>query len=269
MNPAAFDYHRATSLEHAAELLGSLGDEAKVLAGGHSLLPFMKLRFATPSALVDIGGVAGHDYVRLDGDVIRIGALTTHRSLSESTMLAEHLPLLRSAASSIGDPQIRARGTLGGSVAHADPAGELPMLCRLLDATIVTTAGSHSAAEFFQGRYTTPLADDELISEVVFPVAPQRGEYLKFSHRLYDWALVGVAAQRVGGDWRIGLVNVSDTPVRALAAEAALAGGASLHEAAALAAEGLRPAPSHRASADYELHLTRVLTRRVLEQASS
>ena len=269
MIPAAFDYHRATSLDNAVSVLAEHGDEAKVLAGGHSLLPFMKLRFASPSALIDINGLRELDYVTLDGDRLRIGALTRHRTIHEDSVVAANLPLLAYAAGTIGDPQVRARGTLGGSVAHADPAGEFPALCRMLDAEIVTTSRSLPAGAFFEGRYTTPLAHDELIREVAFPVVPHAGSYLKFSHRPFDWAVVGALAVQADDGWHLGLINVSDTPVRATEAEAALASGASAQEAAALATAGLAPPASHRGSSEYKAHLATVLMRRSIVAAST
>jgi carbon-monoxide dehydrogenase medium subunit len=180
------------------------------------------------------------------------------------------VPLLATVAAEIGDVQIRNRGTLGGSVAHADPAGEYPAACLMLDAEIVTTRRRIPAdAFFFLGRFTTPLEDDELITELAFPVTGGTPAYTKFCHRLFDWALVAAAAQRTPQGWRVGLVNVSDTPVRAHAVEQALDAGADYADAAQLASDGLDPTPALRASADYKLHLTRVLTRRVIEESAS
>jgi carbon-monoxide dehydrogenase medium subunit len=269
MIPAAFDYYRPQSVADAAGTLGRLGDEAKILAGGHSLLPLMKLRFASPVALVDIGDVAELRFVERDGDRVRVGALTRHRDLAEHPVICESLPLLSATAGQIGDPQIRNRGTIGGSVAHADPAGEYGTVCLMLDAQIVTTRRRIPAGEFFLGRFTTPLDHDELITELAFPADPGPAAYLKFCHRLFDWALVGAAAQQTDRGWRVGLVNVAETPVRAVTVEQALNAGAPYAEAAMLASDGLHPTPSHRAPAEYKLHLTRVLTRRVLEQAAA
>jgi carbon-monoxide dehydrogenase medium subunit len=269
MIPVAFGYHRPQSVAEAAATLAGLGDEAKVLAGGHSLLPLMKLRFASPIALVDIGDVAGLRFVERDGGQIRVGALTRHRDLAEDPVIRESVPLLAATAAQVGDAQIRNRGTIGGSVAHADPAGEYGTVCLMLDAQIVTTRRRIPAAGFFLGRFTTPLEHDEIITELAFPADPGPGAYLKFCHRLFDWALVGAAAQHTSQGWRVGLVNVAETPVRAAAAEQALNAGAPHAEAAMLASDGLHPAPSHRAPAEYKLHLARVLTRRVLEQAAA
>ena len=269
MIPAAFEYRRPASVAGAVDALASLGEEAKVLAGGHSLLPLMRLRFAAPAALVDIGDLAELRFARRDGDRVRIGALTRHRDLEEDQVVRDCVPLLALTAAQIGDPQIRNRGTIGGAVAHADPAGEYSTVCLMLDAEIVTTRRRIPAGEFFLGRFTTPLEHDELITELVFPVTTGGAAYLKFCHRLFDWALAGAAAQRTADGWRVGLVNMADTPVRAVAVERALDDGASFAEAAQRASDGLEPTPSLRAPAAYKLHLARVLTRRALERASA
>jgi carbon-monoxide dehydrogenase medium subunit len=267
MIPAAFDYYRPQTVQDAVGKLAELGDEAKILAGGHSLLPLMRLRFATPAALVDIGDLDELRFVARDGDRIRIGALTRHQGIENSPAIREAVPLLAKASAEIGDVQIRNRGTIGGSVAHADPAGEYATVCLMLDAEIVTTRRTFAACDFFVDRYTTLLDPDELITEITFPATPGRAAYLKFCHRLYDWAIVGAAAQHTERGWRVGLVNVAGTPVRAVAVEQALDGGAACAEAARLASDGLDPASAIRASAEYKLHLTRVLTRRVVEEA--
>ena len=268
MIPAAFDYHRARTVEDAAGKLAEYGDEAKVLAGGHSLLPLMRLRFAAPAAIVDIGDLDKLRFVRHEGGVVRVGALTRHRDLAEHPVIQANAPLLSLTAAQIGDPQVRNRGTIGGSVAHADPAGEYGTVCLMLDAEVVTTRRRIPASEFFLGRFSTPLDPDELITELVFPAIPGGAGYVKFTHRLFDWALAGAAAQRTANGWRIGLVNLADTPVRARAVEQALDGGAPFAEAAELASGGLRPTPSLRAPAEYKLQLAQVLTRRAIEHAS-
>jgi aerobic carbon-monoxide dehydrogenase medium subunit len=269
MIPAAFDYYRAQAVADAVGKLAEYGDEAKVLAGGHSLLPLMRLRFAAPAAVVDIGDLSELRYVKRSGDQIRIGALTRHRDLEEHPVIQASVPLLSMTAAQIGDPQIRNRGTIGGSVAHADPAGEYGAVCLMLDAEIATTKRRIPASDFFLGRFSTPLDHDELITELVFPATTGGAAYTKFSHRLFDWALAGVAAQRTGRGWRVGLVNLSEKPVRALAVEQALDAGANYAEAAELASVGLQPAPSLRAPVEYKLHLARVLTLRVVEQAAA
>ena len=267
MIPAAFDYYRPRTLQEAAGRLAELGDDAKILAGGHSLLPLMRLRFAAPAALVDIQELGELRFVARDGDRVRIGALTRHRDIEAHPVIRESVPLLAKVAAEIGDVQIRNRGTIGGSVAHADPAGEYATVCLMLDAEIVTTKRRIAASDFFLDRFTTPLGSDELITGLSFPAMPGRAAYLKFCHRLYDWAIVGAAAQHTGRGWRVGLVNVAPTPVRAVATEQALNGGAAYAEAARLASDGLDPAATIRAPAEYKLHLTRVLTRRALEEA--
>jgi carbon-monoxide dehydrogenase medium subunit len=269
MIPAGFGYYRPQSVADAVGTLADLGDEAKVLAGGHSLLPLMRLRFAVPAALVDIGDLGDLRFVVRDGDRVRIGALSRHRDLAEHPVIRADVPLLAATAEQVGDPQIRNRGTIGGSIAHADPAGEYGTVCLMLDAEIVTSRRRIPAAGFFLGRFTTPLDHDEIVTEITFPADPGPAAYLKFCHRLFDWALVGAAAQHTSQGWRVGLVNVAETPVRAAAAEQALNAGAPNAEAAMLASDGLDPTPSHRAPAEYKLHLTRVLTRRVLEQTAA
>jgi aerobic carbon-monoxide dehydrogenase medium subunit len=269
MIPLQFEYVRATSVDDAVSRLTSLGDEARVLSGGQSLIPFMRLRFAAPEALVDISEIAELSYVRAESGRLRVGAMTRHVDLEHDPLVAANLPLLATMAGQIGDTQVRNRGTIGGAVAHADPAGEYAALCLMLDADIVTTRRTIRAEDFFLGRYTTPLDHDELLVEVSFPVQPAGHAYIKFGHKLFDWAIVGVAAQLVDGGARIGLVSMSDTPVRARAAEAALAGGSTVEESASLAADGLSPTASLRASADYKLHLARVLTARAIAQAQA
>lgn len=269
MIPAGFDYYRPRTVADAVGKLAELGEEAKVLAGGHSLLPLMRLRFATPAALVDLQDLDGLRFVTRDGGGrVRIGALTRHRDIEEHPAIRESVPLLATVAAEIGDVQIRNRGTIGGSVAHADPAGEYATVCLMLDAEIVTSRRRIAAGDFFLDRFTTLLDPDELITEVVFPATPGRAAYTKFCHRLFDWAIVGAAAQRTDRGWRVGLVNVSSTPVRAVTVEHALDAGAAYTDAAQLASDGLNPVPAVRASAEYKLHLTRVLARRVIQQAA-
>jgi aerobic carbon-monoxide dehydrogenase medium subunit len=268
MIPAAFEYYRPQTVQDAVGRLAELGDEAKVLAGGHSLLPLMRLRFAVPAALVDIGDLSELRFVTRDGGRVRVGALTRHRDIETDPAIRDAVPLLAKVAADIGDVQIRNRGTIGGSVAHADPAGEYATVCLMLDAEIVTTRRRIAARDFFLDRFTTPLGPDEIITELAFPVTPGRAAYLKFCHRLYDWAIVGAAAQHTEHGWRVGLVNVASTPRRAFAVEQALDGGAAYPQAAQLASAGLDPVPAIRAPASYKLHLTRVLTRRAVEEAA-
>jgi aerobic carbon-monoxide dehydrogenase medium subunit len=174
MIPAAFEYYRPQTVQDAAGRLAELGDDAKMLAGGHSLLPLMRLRFAAPAALVDIQDLSELRFAARDGDRVRIGALTRHRDIEAHPAIRESVPLLAKVAAEIGDVQIRNRGTIGGSVAHADPAGEYATVCLMLDAEIVTTKRSIPASDFFIDRFTTPLGPDELVTELAFPVTPGR-----------------------------------------------------------------------------------------------
>jgi carbon-monoxide dehydrogenase medium subunit len=269
MIPAAFEYARATTVAQASDLLRQYGEEAKVLAGGHSLVPLMRLRFAKPSALIDINGVRELSYVVVEDGRLRIGALTRHVELHTSDVVRQHLPILADVASEVGDNQVRNMGTIGGVIAHADSAGDYPTIAMMLDAEIVTNKQRYAAKDFFQALFTTPLETDEIVCEVVFPVADGPHKYIKFRRRLFDWAIVAAGAQRVNGGWRIGLTNCGPTPVRASAVEQALASGATVEEAAQHASDGLEPSGDLRASPEYKLHLARVLTRRAIEQASA
>ncbi|MDE0322209.1 MAG: xanthine dehydrogenase family protein subunit M [Acidimicrobiales bacterium] len=272
MIPAAFDYVRADSAEEAIALLGEHGDEAKLLAGGHSLLPMMKLRLAVPSVLVDIGRVSDLSYINDGGDHIAVGALTRHRALETSELLAAECPLLGHVAGEVGDPQVRHRGTIGGSLAHSDPASDLPAAVLALGGSLVAQGpnGSReiSAGDFFTGYFESALADDEMLTEIRVPKAPGSGwNYQKFNRRAQDWAIVGAAAVTVNGGTNVALVNMGSVPLRASAVEAALAGGASAADAAEQAAEGTDAPTDLNATPDYRNHLARVLTRRALEAA--
>jgi len=265
--PAAFEYARASSVEEASNLLSKFGEDAKVLAGGHSLIPLMRLRLAQPSALVDINGLKDLDHIKEDGRKLRVGALTRHVTIQNSSTVKEKLPLLAEIAGEVGDNQVRNMGTMGGVIAHADAAGDYPTLALMLDADIVTNQRTIPANEFFKDLFTTALAPDEIVTEVVFPVATGAHKYVKFRRRLFDWAIVGVAAQKMNGGWRIGLTNVGPTPVRATAVEEALHKGAQPEEAAQHASDELDPAGDLRASPEYKKHLARVLTKRAINQA--
>jgi carbon-monoxide dehydrogenase medium subunit len=269
MIPAAFEYERATSVQQASELLGRYGEDAKVLAGGHSLIPLMRLRLSQPSALIDINPIKELNYITVDNGKLRIGALTRHVQIQNSDAVKQNLPILAEVADEVGDNQVRNMGTIGGVIAHADSAGDYPTLALMLEAEIVTNKRRHAAKDFFKDIFTTPLEHDELVCEIVFPVANGPHKYIKFRRRLFDWAIVGAAAQQLNGGWRIGLTNVGPTPVRATAVEQALASGASPADAAEHASDGLNPSGDLRASADYKKHLSRVLTRRAIEQASA
>ncbi len=233
----------------------------------------MKLRLATPTVLVDVGRVRGLSYVREGGDQLAVGALTRHRDLETSDVLAADCAPLRTVASEVGDNQVRHRGTIGGSVAHGDPASDLPALLLALDATFVVQgpAGERTvaAAEFFRGFLETALEPDELLTEIRVPKLPDVGfSYQKFQRRAQDWAIVGAMAVR-NGDTRVALVNMGGTPLRAGAVEAARAAGSSIEEAAAHAAEGTEPPGDINATPEYREHLVRVLVRRALEAASA
>ncbi|GAC1504701.1 MAG: xanthine dehydrogenase family protein subunit M [Candidatus Dormibacteraceae bacterium] len=267
MIPAAFEYVRASSVAEASKLLAKFGEDAKVLAGGHSLIPLMRLRLAQPTALIDINGIKDLDYIKVEGLKLRIGALTRHVMIEHSTVVKDNLPILAEVASEVGDNQVRNMGTMGGVAAHADAAGDYPTIALMLDAEIVTNRRTIAAKDFFKDLFTTPLEADEIVTEVVFPVAKGPHKYIKFRRRLFDWAIVGAAAQKVNGGWRIGLTNVGSTPVRAKAVEDALQKGAKPDEAAEHASDGLTPSGDLRASPEYKKHLARVLTRRAIEQA--
>ena len=274
MIPAPFDYVRAESVDHAISLIGEHGDEAKFIAGGHSLLPLMKLRLAQPSVLVDIGRLTDLSYIRDAGDHIAIGAMTRHMDVEKSAVLAEHVPLLANAASYVGDPQVRHRGTIGGSIAHSDAASDLPATTLALGATYVAAGPNGTreiaAADFFQGFLTTALASDEILTEIRVPKLGGAGwSFQKFNRRAQDWAIVGVAAWRQDGRSGVGLVNMGSTPILATSVSAALASGASIADAAELAAAEAEPQGDLNASPEYRVHLAKVLVRRALEAASA
>ena len=273
MIPAAFDYVRAESAEHAISLIGEHGEDAKFLAGGHSLLPLMKLRLAQPSVLVDIGRLRDLSYVRDAGDHIAIGALTRHMDVETSPVLREHAPLLAHAASHVGDPQVRHRGTIGGSIAHSDAASDLPATTLALGATYVAQGPGGQreipATEFFHGFLTTALQPDEILTEIRVPKMGGAGwSFQKFNRRAQDWAIVGVAAWRSNGSSGVALVNMGSTPILATSVSQALASGASITDAAELAAAEAEPQSDLNASPEYRVHLAKVLTRRALEESS-
>ena len=272
MIPVAFDYVRAGSAAEALAALAEHGDEAKLLAGGHSLLPMMKLRLAYPSVLVDIGRLNDLSYIKDGGDHVAIGALTRHRDIEISELVQQHAPLLAEATSHVGDPQVRHRGTLGGSLAHADAAADHPSVFLATDASVVINGPSGervvAGADLFGGFLESTLEPTEMITEIRVPKHTGQGwSFQKFNRRAQDWAIVGVSAQRVDGGARVALVNMGATPLRAAATEQALADGASAAEAAELAAEGTEPSGDLNASAEYRSHLARVLTRRALVEA--
>ncbi len=269
MIPAPFDYARATSAAEALSMLAEHGDEAKLLAGGHSLLPMMKLRLASPEFLVDVGHLDELRYVRLEDDQVAIGALTRHADLMGSDVVRQSVPLLGLVAGHVGDPQIRHRGTIGGSLAHADPSADLPAAVLALDARMVVRSPSGErtvdAADFFTGYFSTALGEDEMLTEIRIPVTGAEGYgYSKFVRRANDWAIVAVAV--AGG--RIALAGMGATPLRAAAAEQALSTGSDPAGAAELADQGTDPVADLHADKDYRRHLARVLTRRTLTAAA-
>jgi carbon-monoxide dehydrogenase medium subunit len=279
MIPLAFDYEVAESVDHAIELLGQNGDEAKLLAGGHSLLPIMKLRLAAPTVLVDLGRIDDLNYVSDEGDHLAIGAMTRHCDMERDATLGEHCGLIAYTASLVGDPQVRHRGTIGGSISHGDAASDLPSALLALDANFVVKGPDGertvAAGDFFEDYLQTILAPDEVLTEIQVPKLGGAGwSYKKFNRRAQDWAVVGVAAvveQSNGsiGSARIGLTNMGSTPLRATAAENALSGAdpSSVAEATSSADEGTSPTSDIAASDEYRRHLARVLSKRAVEEA--
>jgi aerobic carbon-monoxide dehydrogenase medium subunit len=272
--PAPFDYELAESADHAVALLGQHGEDAKLLAGGHSLLPLMRMRLAEPSVLVDISRLRDLDYVRDAGDHLAIGALTTHEELHFDELLLRECPILARTAGEIGDPQVRHRGTIGGSVAHADPASDLPTVLLALDADLVVhgPGGDRTvpARGFWKGIFESDLGDQDLLTEIRVPKTGGAGwSYQKFNPRAQDWAVVGVAAVTRNGGTAVALTNMGETPIRASAVEEALAGGAGAADAAEQALEGTNAPNDALASADYRRHLAKVLVRRAVEEAGS
>jgi carbon-monoxide dehydrogenase medium subunit len=281
MIPAQFDYVRAGSVDEAVSALAERGDEAKVLAGGQSLIPLLRLRLAYPEVVVDVGRVAEMQGVRDDGDHIVIGAMTTHYNVLRDPLVRTHCGLVAEATATVADPAVRHRGTFGGALSHADPAGDLPAVVLALDAEFVVagTGGRRTvaASDFFVDYLQTALSPDEVLVEVRLP---KLGEgwgyrYEKFQRVAQAWAIVGVAAavQRANGSItqaRIGLTNMGSTPLRATATEQALAGAdlSAIGEAAGHAADGTTPSSDLNGAADYRQHLARVLTRRAVSAAA-
>lgn len=277
MIPAAFDYHAPTSLEEALRLLGSAGD-VRVLAGGQSLIPLLKLRLAAPEVVVDLGRVASLRGIREEGDALVIGAMTSHDEVARSSMVATHVLLLSKAAKTVADPQVRHRGTFGGALAHADPAGDLLAPALALDASFVIAGpdGTRTvdAADFFQDMFTTALGPGEILTEVRIPKRTGWGaHYEKFSRVAQQWSIVAVGATvRIEGgviaQARVALTNMGPVPVRATAVEQSLVGLAA--DASAIAAvvadiaEGTRPPTDLNGDADYRRHLASVLARRAV-----
>jgi carbon-monoxide dehydrogenase medium subunit len=278
MIPAEFDYTAPETLDEAIRLLGQGGEDAKLLAGGHSLLPLMKLRLATPSLLIDLRKVPGLGGLERQNGTWRIGAMTPHATLERSPDLG----VLARAAGTIADPQVRNRGTIGGSLAHGDPASDLPAVLMIAEGS-VTLRGSGgertvNASDLFQDYLETAVSPDEVLTEVQFPALDGFGfGYQKFNRRSEDWAMVAVCAvvrSTDGGvdDVRVGLTNMGSTPLRASAVEEALKGqplnAETIAQAADQAAEGTDPPADLNASAEYKQHLARVLCKRALLEAA-
>jgi carbon-monoxide dehydrogenase medium subunit len=282
MIPAAFSYEKPGSVDEAVAALGRLGEEAKLLAGGQSLLTLLRLRLVAPTALVDLGGIPALRGVRDDGDALVIGAMTTHTTVMSDPLIRQHTALLAAAAATVGDPAVRNRGTLGGSLANADPAGDLPSAAVALDAELVVAGPNGTrtipVSEFFVDYLQTALAPDEVLVEVRVPKLAGWGvHYEKFNRVAQAWPVVGVAAavRRSNGsiaEARVALANMAPTPIRAGAVERALAGADGTKEAitaaAASAADGTSPTSDVSAQADYREHLARVLTGRAVAAAA-
>ncbi|WP_406121509.1 xanthine dehydrogenase family protein subunit M [Streptomyces canus] len=281
MIPPSFDYTRPSSVEEAVRALSEGGEDAKVLAGGQSLLPLLRLRLAFPELVVDVGRVPGLTGVREEGGTLVVGALTTHHDVIRDPLVRRYAGLLAAATAGVGDPAVRHRGTLGGSLAHADPAGDLPAVVLALDAELIATGPGGRRAiparEFFVDYLQTALEPDELLVEIRIPKADGWGfHYEKFHRVAQSWAIVGVAAlvrQDDGhiAEARVGLTNMGSTPLRASAAEEALTGsadGQAVARAAESAAEGTQPSRDLSGSPEYRAHLARVLTRRAVLAAA-
>lgn len=272
MIPSGFDYTVADSSDAALAALAEHGDDAKLLAGGHSLIPLLKFRFAAPGVLVDIGRIDDLSYVREDNGHIAIGALSTHRDVETSDVLRQHAPMLAHVASQIGDPAVRHRGTIGGSLAHGDPASDLPAALLALGGSVVAKGPNGereiAATDLFTSFLETAIAPDEMITEIRVPRATGGWSYQKFNRRAQDWAIVAAAVQ-LGDEPRVALVNMATTPVRSSAAEQALASGASAADAAAVAGEGMSPPEDLNGDAEYRTHLASVLVERAITAAQT
>jgi carbon-monoxide dehydrogenase medium subunit len=282
MIPSAFDYAAPATVAEALGLLADAGDDVKLLAGGQSLIPVMKLRLADPAVVVDLGRIGELSGVRDDGDALLIGAMTTHHQIATDPLIAAHVPLLAKAAATVADPQVRHRGTFGGALVHADPAGDLPAPVLAAEATFVLAGPGGerrvAAADFFQGYFTTAVAEGEILTHIRVPKYTGWGaHYEKFTRVAQQWSIVAVAAMvRVEGgtiaEARIGLTNMASTPLRATAVEQALAGAPLTREAitaaSARAAEGTDPASDLNGDAAYRRHLAEVLTKRAVIAAA-
>jgi carbon-monoxide dehydrogenase medium subunit len=270
MIPAPFTHIRVSSAKEASDALAHHGDEAKILAGGHSLLPLMKLRLATPTVLIDIMRITQLSGIRQESGNIIIGALTRHVEIERSPIVQQHIPLIAFAAAYVGDPQVRNRGTIGGSVAHGDSASDLACALAAANASFVISGPSGTrtvpASDFFIGFWTTALGPNDILTEVIIPEASSSPwSYQKFTIRSQDWAVVSVALS--GSSIVLGAMG--DVPLRAVATERALAFGASPFEASQLAAENTSPTSDLRASAEYRQHLAQVLVLDALSESAA
>ncbi|MDF2968165.1 MAG: carbon monoxide dehydrogenase, medium subunit [Nocardioidaceae bacterium] len=282
MIPTEFDYHAPESVDEALRLLAGAGDEAKLLAGGQSLLPVMRLRMAAPEVVIDLGRIEALRGVRDDGESIVIGAMTPHFEVVESALVHEHALVLSEAAATVADPQVRHRGTFGGALAHADPAGDMPAPVLALGGELVIQGPGGqrtvAAADFFEDYFTTALGEDEILTEIRIPKhTGWGGHYEKFTRVAQQWSIVAVAAavRAEGGsitEARVALTNMGSVPIRATAVEQALAGtpadADSVRAAVAAVAEGTSPPSDINGDADYRRHLAAVLTRRAVLAAS-
>ncbi|MDH3451571.1 MAG: xanthine dehydrogenase family protein subunit M [Gammaproteobacteria bacterium] len=282
MFPAKFDFHAPASIDEALSLLSEHGDEAKVLAGGHSLLPMMKMRFATPQHVLDLNGINNLRGISHDGDTIVIGAMTTENQIIASDVLAAHCPLLPEAAKQIGDPQVRNRGTIGGDICHGDPANDQPAVTMAADATYVLQGpnGERSvhSSEFFLGSFYTAMEANEVMTAIMIPVASQSNgsAYVKLKRKTGDWATAAAAVQltldgNTCSSIRIALTNVGPTPMRVTAAERALTGKSIdeglINEAADHAMAACEPAEDLRGDVEYKTHMAGEMTRRAIRQS--
>jgi aerobic carbon-monoxide dehydrogenase medium subunit len=275
MYPAQFEYFRPTTIDEAVKLLAQHGDDAKLLAGGHSLIPAMKLRLAQPKAVVDLGRIANLSYIREAGGRFAIGAMTTHADIQASSVLRARCPLLPETASHIGDMQVRNKGTIGGSLAHADPAADWPAAILALDAEleIVGPRGTRTvqANRFFIDLLQTAIAQGEILTEIRVPATPRSVAYVKTEQKASGFALTGVAAIVDGNAVRVAVTGVAATPYRATAVEQALADGPLTPErivrAAAHAADGVDALSDIHASSEFRVHLAQVNAGRALTRA--
>jgi carbon-monoxide dehydrogenase medium subunit len=281
MIPAAFEYRAPTSVADALDLLSTDGDQEVKVLGGQSLIPVLRLRLAAPGLIVDLGRIEGLTGVREDGDRLVIGPMTTHHAIANDPLINEHAEVIALATRTVADPQVRHRGTIGGAVVHADPAGDLPSAVASLDAELVISGpgGERTVgfADFFEDYFTTAVGEDEILTAIRVPKhTGWKAQYKKFTRVVQQWSIVGVAANvRVDAGTvaavKIALTNMGPTTVRAAAVERELTGreptAEAIAAAAALAAEGTRPPSDANGDADYRRHLVTVLTRRALEQA--